>query len=470
LEFRAGASSANLLTGVLAKALQQSGQTKQRFNWTADILAAVGERLYAVLAGGLVAFDAASGAVVRDYKVSPDGFVYHKGGLILWGKEPVCALDAETGEVRWRSAVRGVRAVVGDGRVFVAAARSGTAALDFASGRTLWESRLGGGMIYHDGVLAVTNKKTASFHGLSAKDGKLLWTRRSYEDGHSRRLDTFFTGGLVWLQAQAERPVVGLDPLTGGEMKRLAFAPGLQIFGRCAPPAASQRFMITAARFILDWRNGKTDRLPTARAVCRLGFRIANGMVYQCPRNLTCSCYPSVQNAFSAFAPLGQPAAEPPDSMEDRLQRGPAYGKVKLRQRPAADVALPSELRRIWQVSVAGPPSRGLAVPTVYRDSNAPGAITRPVVDGDTVYVALPNAHQVHALDARTGRPRWRYTAGARVASSPTIYNGLCLFGSRNGWVHCLRASDGQLVWRFRAARRQRWIVSSGQVESAWPV
>jgi outer membrane protein assembly factor BamB len=44
------------------------------------------------------------------------------------------------------------------------------------------------------------------------------------------------------------------------------------------------------------------------------------------------------------------------------------------------------------------------------------------------------------------------------------------LFGSADGWVYCLRAADGALVWRFRAAPEDERIVASGQLESAWPV
>ena len=43
------------------------------------------------------------------------------------------------------------------------------------------------------------------------------------------------------------------------------------------------------------------------------------------------------------------------------------------------------------------------------------------------------------------------------------------LFGCRDGCVYCLRAADGALVWRFRAAPDRR-LVSFEQVESLWPV
>jgi len=46
----------------------------------------------------------------------------------------------------------------------------------------------------------------------------------------------------------------------------------------------------------------------------------------------------------------------------------------------------------------------------------------------------------------------------------------MVFFGSADGWVYCLRAADGALVWRFRGAPADRYIVVHGQLESAWPI
>jgi len=56
------------------------------------------------------------------------------------------------------------------------------------------------------------------------------------------------------------------------------------------------------------------------------------------------------------------------------------------------------------------------------------------------------------------------------VRVPPSFYRGLLLFGSADGWVYCLRARDGKLVWRLRAAPAERKVVAFGQIESAWPV
>jgi outer membrane protein assembly factor BamB len=86
------------------------------------------------------------------------------------------------------------------------------------------------------------------------------------------------------------------------------------------------------------------------------------------------------------------------------------------------------------------------------------------------VFVALRDQHELLALDAVSGEIAWTFHAGGRIDSPPTIQAGQVLFGSRDGYVYALRASDGVLAWRFRAARDPRRIVASGQCESASPV
>ncbi|MCB1078212.1 MAG: LamG domain-containing protein, partial [Verrucomicrobiae bacterium] len=44
------------------------------------------------------------------------------------------------------------------------------------------------------------------------------------------------------------------------------------------------------------------------------------------------------------------------------------------------------------------------------------------------------------------------------------------IFGAADGWVYCLRASDGELAWRFRAAPRDERLMAFEQLESVWPV
>jgi hypothetical protein len=98
------------------------------------------------------------------------------------------------------------------------------------------------------------------------------------------------------------------------------------------------------------------------------------------------------------------------------------------------------------------------------------GRLSSVVVAEGKLFVCSLDTDTVHALDASTGKPVWAFTASGRVDSPPTIWQGLALFGSADGSVYCLRASDGALAWRFRAAPEDRRMVAFDRVESVWPV
>jgi outer membrane protein assembly factor BamB len=127
------------------------------------------------------------------------------------------------------------------------------------------------------------------------------------------------------------------------------------------------------------------------------------------------------------------------------------------------------ELDVLWTAKLGAWPQGPLTQD--WKDNlHSRGVLTPPVAAEGLVVVARPEAHQVVALDAATGQPRWDFTANGRVDTPPTLHAGLCLFGTRSGWVYCLRAADGKLVWRFRAAPHEERIVAFGQLESPWPV
>jgi hypothetical protein len=86
------------------------------------------------------------------------------------------------------------------------------------------------------------------------------------------------------------------------------------------------------------------------------------------------------------------------------------------------------------------------------------------------VIVALSDSRQVIALDRTDGRKLWRFGAGGRIDTPPTIHRDRAIFGCADGHVYCLRAEDGELVWRFRASPHDRLIGAFGRLESAWPV
>ena len=96
--------------------------------------------------------------------------------------------------------------------------------------------------------------------------------------------------------------------------------------------------------------------------------------------------------------------------------------------------------------------------------------LTAPVVADSRLFVADVDSHRVIAFSAEDGKQLWSYTAGGPVDSPPTIMGGLCIFGCSDGKVYCLRASDGELAWRFDAAPFETRLMDDEQLESVWPV
>jgi outer membrane protein assembly factor BamB len=295
---------------------------------------------------------------------------------------------------------------------------------------------------------------------------------------HTKQARAMFVGDLLWVLEH--RKCVALDPQTGKEEK--GYPAGLC---HCFPPVATERYMFSGEMELTDLATGQLDANRITKAACspNYGWVPANGLIYACPKH--CVCWPMVRG-YVAMAPArpGDNAAVKPDPSDVRLDKGPASPPADdaadatdawpcYRQnawRSASTTAsVPPRLKNLWTVKLGGWPAGTIA--DDWRENDfVRGPVTPPVVAAGMVYVARPDAHEVVALDARSGVVRWRVTANGRIDTPPTIYRGLCLFGTRSGWVYCLRAADGQRVWRLRAAPNDERIVAYGQIESACPV
>lgn len=93
----------------------------------------------------------------------------------------------------------------------------------------------------------------------------------------------------------------------------------------------------------------------------------------------------------------------------------------------------------------------------------------QPVAAGGRVFYGSSADDSVRALDARTGRELWRFTAGAPVRFAPHIADGRCYFASDDGRVFCVTAAEGRPVWSFDAAPEVRMLPGNERMISRWP-
>ena len=59
----------------------------------------------------------------------------------------------------------------------------------------------------------------------------------------------------------------------------------------------------------------------------------------------------------------------------------------------------------------------------------------------------------VKALDAATGRERWRFATEGKVFSTPAVWKNRVVIGSTDGFIYCLSLRNGRLLWRHRCEK-----------------
>jgi len=439
-------------------------------------------------------------------------------GRVLWKRGPFVGVRAGRGQDPFGR----LELAAGDGKVFVLTQET-VECLAAETGKTVWRldrpalpagavRRLGFAgmyeflltvMVYTDGVVLLAQPEPNTHHtyhtmpgtlyAFDARDGRPMWKHGYGGWGHCTPPDVFVVGDAVWTHvdakadfgsswgggfraknpAQVNYRIQALDLRTGALRKELATKDIFNVghHHRCYRNKITERFLLSSRRGVefVDLATGENWQNHWVRSGCLLGNLPCNGLLYVAPH--PCGCYIEAKLVgFNALAPAATSKPEPePLPAADRLTRGPAYGSRMSdptseirdadwptyrhdgRRSGATESAVAAELKVAWQADVGTRPS-GLVV-----------------ADGK-VLVAGVDAHTVRALGAEDGKDLWTYTAGARVDSPPTVHRGLAIFGSADGRVYCLRASDGAVVWRFDAAPEERRVVAFGRLESPWPV
>ncbi len=486
-------------------------------------LVSIGEVVYVTLGldQPLVALDAATGKTIRTYRnskateeiVSADGVLfllvnktppgpdrYTWNNPVCWNensrvdkerpwdrkKRTILAVEAETGRKLWSKdaaaapltlAVDDRRAVFHDGEKIVC--------LDRQTGQQKWTSEpvamrlplptfYAPTLVLHDAVVlfAGGNRKMS---GYDADTGEKLWTGQHYRAGHRSPEDVLVIEGLAWTGELAGR---GTNTWSGyniktGKVER-EFKPDIKSYWfhhRCHRSKATTNYLLpsrTGIEFV-DWREETWNRNHWVRGSCIYGIMPCNGLVYA-PQH-ACACYLETKlNGFNALAPAAkEPLPKPAENA--RLEKGPAYGLDTIRHS-----GLRVEDSEDWPTYRHDAARSGCAKTVVGAElkpawqAEPGGRLSSVVVAGGKLLVASIDTHTVHAFDAASGEELWTFTAGGRVDSPPAIYGGRAIFGSADGHVYCLRASDGELVWRYLAAPADRRHMAMEQLESVWPV
>ena len=91
-------------------------------------------------------------------------------------------------------------------------------------------------------------------------------------------------------------------------------------------------------------------------------------------------------------------------------------------------------------------------------------------IAGGTVYFGNSADGKVYALDAASGAARWSFFTGGPVRFAPTVWRDRVFVASDDGYLYCLAARDGRLVWRLHGGPQQDWLLGNQRMISRWPV
>jgi outer membrane protein assembly factor BamB/protein-L-isoaspartate O-methyltransferase len=428
-----------------------------------------------------------SDGVVLVYTQESSAGVSRRRGAKDAAEGALVAVNGRTGKVLWEKQtgqIRPLMLAIDNGRIVYLSGKD-LVARDLKDGRELWNVQPNQNapktLVSVDDVVVMQGGKLVAAH--DAVNGKLLWDKTVPQIGGGEGDDLFVVDGLVWRgilnvnedgQPAGKSPdalVIGWDLRSGEEKKRILVKNlrSPEHHHRCYRNKATTRYLISSyeGTEFLAFQGDNHGQNNWLRGACRYGMFPCNGMLYV-PAD-QCFCEPGAKLlGFTAVkAAPAMPLKEVAD--EERLEKGPAYGQIRWTRDDGRET-------NDWPTFRHDPARSGSTssvVPanvTVAWKAELKGKLTAPVARGGKVFVAKSDAHTVYTLDAKTGQVLWYFTAGGRIDSPPTIEDGMVLFGSADGRVYCVRASDGGLVWRFLAAPSDRRIASFDQVESVWPV
>ncbi len=468
-----------------------------------ELLAAYKDLLL-VRRDGITVVDGNTGKDIRSIKLeSKSSLNFDQGILFSTHAKGVKGIDVRTGMIKWEySGAVANLGPAGNGKIFCFTEK-GCVALDTKTGEEVWTQPEWNGTVCFlaQGKLFSTHPRKRNQTGpipgyvYSAGDGKRLAVLKNGIPGK------FLINGLFWSvrktgegggRNQFEMTVYGKDPLTG-EVKETPTYRGKGFGGTTgcgdAMPVATERFILGNKPLnLFDVETGKTWTNTITRGGCGSGHTVGNGLLYSFPKG--CHCWEMLRG-FTAFSSHFHKKNELVVKDLDPNQRvkGPGFDKLPVAEASTGDWAtfrhdhlrsgctdasVPHKPDLLWTRQVEDQTVSAKAGSRLQEDwSGNPAGhyrLTAAVANQDMVFTAMPQSHRVVALKAATGETAWTFVCGARVEIPPTLSQGLCLFGSQDGWVYCLNAATGQLIWKFRAAPADKRLMAYGQIESSHPV
>ncbi|MHC4503568.1 MAG: outer membrane protein assembly factor BamB family protein, partial [Planctomycetota bacterium] len=445
--------------------------------------------------GTMLCIDAKTGKTVRELPTAHiPGVIAASGGVVVaatwkdgkimgsikrydrrrmdWeiGEGTMEAYDVESGRRLWKNDLLGTSLLIDDGRVFIVS-RSGKDGIEKNHSRRRGKE---------------AKRPPQKVIAMDLYKGSILW---EVDDDSFNTKDQAINleaagHGTLAVAHNGRKSVALLSAETGACLDAESSAEVAKKFFRyrnhiCTPVMRVNDVILNNRGGNLA-KPGMNIKFAGARGGCLTGTVPGYGAGYITQN--WCRCSPGQIPGLLTIAPIGRiptPAemeapTEPvarsryersSDGVPPRSEWSSFRGNAERTSSAACDI--PKEVKVAWSKQLTAEKKAG----TVMRDWRAylNSRLTAPIISGDLAIAGDIDHNEVIAFGVEDGAVGWRFMAGGRMDTAPTVHKGICLIADHTGYVSAVNALTGELIYRLRIAPEEKRMLSYGKVESVWP-
>lgn len=132
----------------------------------------------------------------------------------------------------------------------------------------------------------------------------------------------------------------------------------------------------------------------------------------------------------------------------------------------ASPAPLPDQLSLAWSLKLSATrPAWPTSQEKLQFDS-----VHQPIVVGDRLILGSSANDTITAYSTESGTEAWRFYTEGPVRFAPVASRGRIYAASDDGFLYCLQATDGALLWKVRGGPDDRRIIGNDRLVSMWPV
>lgn len=133
----------------------------------------------------------------------------------------------------------------------------------------------------------------------------------------------------------------------------------------------------------------------------------------------------------------------------------------------ASSHSLPDELKPLWHREFS--PRKQAWDDPLNLDLMTYDRVFEPIVLGERLFVGFNDRDKLMAIDTATGEELWSFYAEAPVRLPPVGWKDRVFFCSDDGFLYCVDAATGKLIWKFSGAPHPQHVIGNMRLTSAWP-